>query len=123
MITDFQCFSRIIHLASQLQLGNWDVIDYYIKSYSRFIFKHGRMHLYEKASLGFFQACTNATNESERRVIFQEYLSKFKEIVENPLEYAALHYFDMIIFIESLLQFTSISELKKSAQPIEIRKN
>ena len=50
---DLQCFSKIINLIVHFELGNYGLLEYEVKSTSRFLYKRNRLYAFETSVLNF----------------------------------------------------------------------
>lgn len=101
--TDMQCAARILSLVIQFELGHFDVMEYSVKSASRFIYKQERMYEYERTVLKYIRALTNLASDQERREKLIEMQDAIEEVVKDPFEKRALNLFDILHWIEGKL--------------------
>jgi hypothetical protein len=104
MREDLQCFARIITLISHFELGNRDVLTYYIKSTYRFLLLKEDLHLFQKYILGFLRKLHDEPDEAELTNRFVDLRKQLLPLVHSPYEKRAFLYFDMISWLESKIE-------------------
>jgi hypothetical protein len=100
---DLQTGMRLMNLVIHFELGNYDLIEYSIKSTYRFIYKQERMHQYERRFIRFFRdaiALHNATDLTDLMRVFQQ---DIMEIVKDPFERRALDVYSILVWLHSKL--------------------
>jgi hypothetical protein len=118
---DVHCFARILNLISHFELGNTDIIDYYIKSTYRFLLAKDDLNNYQKYILRFLKNLTKETTESELVKRFENLRSQLLTLIDNPYESRSFSYFDIISWLESKIQKRSVQEViqEKARQKIK----
>jgi tetratricopeptide (TPR) repeat protein len=96
--------ARIYNLVLHFELENYDLIEYNLKSTSRFIYKIGRMFKYERRILRFFTKVINLKNQEEVRQELQQLKADLLVIFEDPYEKKATITFKVIEWIDSKLE-------------------
>lgn len=118
---DIHSFAKIMHLISHYEIGNYEVIDYYIRSTYRFLLKKEDLHKFQLAILSFIKKLGSYIRNDELQNSFSELLIQLKELENNEYERRAFIYFDIISWLESKIYEKSIEEIiqEKSDQRIE----
>lgn len=118
--TDLQCYSRLLHLISHYELGNYQLVEYLAKSVYRFMAKMDHLSIVEKDILDFLRDSFRI-KPSELKNEFRKLLVKLKEQEDNPLETRAFSYLDIISWLESKITGVSVGEVirRKYLQRIE----
>ncbi len=108
---DLHCFARILNLVCHYELGNFDVIKYYIISTYRFLWKKDDLHFFQKYILSFLK--TLNTNLSNKDLIerFQKLKMQLVPLVNSAFEKRAFIYFDIISWLESKIEKRSVQEI------------
>ncbi|HVD98579.1 MAG TPA: hypothetical protein VNB90_10275 [Cytophagaceae bacterium] len=108
---DLHCFARILNLVCHYELGNFDVIKYYIISTYRFLWKKDDLHFFQKYILGFLKNLN--TNLSNKDLIdrFQKLKMQLVPLVNSDFEKRAFIYFDIISWLESKIEKRSVQEI------------
>jgi hypothetical protein len=110
---DLHCFARIINLICHYELGNFDVINYYIISTYRFLFKKDDLHLFQKFILKFLKNLNSETNNKELLEGFKQLKVQLMPLVNMVYEKRAFIYFDIISWLESKIEKKSVQEIIK----------
>ena len=110
---DIHSFARILNLISHYELGNHDVIDYYIRSTYRFLSRKDDLHEYQRFILNFLKKLNNRFTEE---LLIPEFIKLRKQLIplqENPYEKRAFIYFDIISWLESKIEKRPVQEVIK----------
>ncbi len=105
---DLQCFARILNLISSYELGRDYTLEYNIKSVYAFLIKMNDMHNVQKEMMGFLKKLTTmyaSDFKKELRGLHERLLP----LASDPYERRPFFYLDIISWIESKLNNTSIT--------------
>lgn len=108
---DIHSFARILNLIGHYELGNTDVIDYYIRSTYRFMLNKDDLHSFQKAILSFLRKLAGEFTEEDLIPEFKKLLNKLIPLQTNPYEKRAFIYFDIISWLESKIQQKRVQEV------------
>ncbi|TRX61802.1 hypothetical protein FNH22_03215 [Fulvivirga sp. M361] len=108
---DIHSFARILNLISHYELGNMDVIDYYIRSTYRFMLKKDDLHRFQKAILNFLRKLAGEFTEEDLIPEFQKLRKRLLPMQNNPFEKRAFIYFDIISWLESKIQKERVQDV------------
>ncbi|MGB3850047.1 MAG: hypothetical protein WA958_08785, partial [Tunicatimonas sp.] len=108
---DIHCFARILNLISHYELGNTDVIDYYIKSTYRFLLLKDDLGDYQRFILGFLKNLHRNPTEAELIDRFRELRTQLLTLIDRPYENRAFAYFDIISWLESKIRGCTVEEV------------
>ncbi|MEO9475026.1 MAG: hypothetical protein ABJG41_05815 [Cyclobacteriaceae bacterium] len=109
---DVQSFARVLNLITHYELGNNDVIEYYIRSTYRFLLKKHDMHLYQQYILDFIRNLSKDTRTS----LIDRFASLRKKMItlsESKYDRRPFVYFDIISWLESKIENKKVSEVIK----------
>ena len=116
---DIHSFARIVNLICHYELGNNDVIEYYIRSTYRFLLKKDDLHSFQKAILNFLKKLNRISSEEELIKQFEGLREQLLPLTHNRYEKRAFIYFDIISWLESKIQQKPIQYIvKEKAQKI-----
>jgi hypothetical protein len=98
--TDLQCYARLLHLIAHYEIGNFDILEYLIKSVYRFMAKMENLSIVEEEIFKFLR---NSFQLSYRKLRpeFEKLLFKLKSLENNRFETRAFSYLDIISWLES----------------------
>ncbi|MCF6361748.1 MAG: hypothetical protein L3J29_13430 [Cyclobacteriaceae bacterium] len=109
---DVHGFARILSLICHYELGNQDVIEYYIRSTYRFLLKKKNLQLYQKYILNFLRRLGSARISNEEMIErFKTLRSQLLPLESNPYEKRAFIYFDIISWLESIIDSRTVQEV------------
>lgn len=98
--TDLQCYARLLHLIAHYELGNFDLLEYLLKSVYRFMYKMQNLSIVEEEIFAFLR---NSFHLSPRKLKpqFELLLATLKPLEKSGLESRAFMYLDIISWLES----------------------
>ncbi|MEL7001636.1 MAG: hypothetical protein AAFN93_02755 [Bacteroidota bacterium] len=108
---DIHSFARILNLICHYELGNTDVIDYYIRSTYRFILKKDDMYLFQKYILRFLKLLGAEFTEERLIPEFKKLRAQLLPLQDNPYEKRAFIYFDIISWLESKIERRKVQDV------------
>ena len=108
---DIHSFARILNLICHFELGNMDVIDYYIRSTYRFMLKKHDLYRFQKAILSFLRKLSGEFSEDDLIPEFEKLLSMLIPLQDRPFEKRAFIYFDIISWLESKIQKRKVQDV------------
>lgn len=97
---DLQCYARLLHLIAHYEIGNFDILEYLIKSVYRFMAKMENLSRVEEEIFRFLRTSFNLSRKQLKQA-FQNLLSNLKQFEDNPYEARAFAYLDIISWLES----------------------
>ena len=110
--TDLQCYSRLLHLIAHYELGNFELLEYLIKSVYRYMSKMENLSKVEEEMFAFlrrsFHVGANVLNPE-----FEKLLVKLKKYEGNALESRAFVYLDVISWLESKINNVHVQDVIK----------
>lgn len=120
--SDIHSFARILNLISHYELGNIDLVDYYIRSTYRFLIKKNDLHQFQKIIMKFLRKLSSITRD--------QLIDAFKDLREQLLplndkfyERRPFIYFDIISWLESKIENRTVQEIIKEKAVIKINNN
>lgn len=107
---DIHCFARILNLVTHYEMGNVDVIDYYIRSTFRFLAKKYDLRLYQQYILTFLKNLGKNPNRNLKDE-FKKLRDQLIPLSDRPYERRAFIYFDIISWLESKIEHKPVGEI------------
>ena len=101
---DIICLTHILHVVNHAQMGNWQYLDYKLRSTYNFILRMKNSQRFEKIILQLLKRLMHATNAQEKRALLPIYLEKLEALQSDPLEQLMLKNFDVVSWLRSILQ-------------------
>lgn len=108
--TSLQAAARIYNLVIHFELGNYDLVEYNLKSASRFIYKMERMGKYERRILSFFSRAINANSKTAILDEMIEFREDLDEIFQDPFEEKATDFFKILEWLDSKIEEIRFAE-------------
>jgi hypothetical protein len=108
--TDLQCYSRLLHLIAHYELGNFDLLEYLIKSVYRFMAKMQNLSRVEEEIFRFLRKSFNLL-PGELKPEFGKLLEKLKKYEKNRFETRAFVYLDIIAWLESKIKNVPVQDV------------
>jgi len=120
--SDLQSYSRLLHLIAHYELGNYDLMEYLIKSVYRYMLKMENISRVEMAMLAFLK---NSSHFNARSIKpeFVKLLNQLKKLPKDRLEVRAFAYLDVVSWLESKIYDKHVQDiirekyLKKARRP------
>ena len=108
--TDLQCYSRLLHLIAHYELGNFELMEYLIKSVYRFMAKMENLSVVEEEMFKFLRQSFKLSAKSIKPEL-EKLLHKLKQHEDNRLETRAFLYLDVISWLESKISGVAVQEV------------
>ena len=110
--TDLQCYSRLLHLIAHYELGNFDLLEYLIKSVYRYMSKMENLSKVEEEMFAFLRRSFHVGAHALKPE-FEKLLAKLKKYEGNALESRAFVYLDVISWLESKINNVNVQDVIK----------
>ncbi len=107
---DLQCYARLVHLLAHYELGNFDIIDYLIKSVYRFMAKMENLTVVEEEMFKFLRH-SFGVHKQKLKPELEKFLHKIKQFEKSRFETRAFAYLDIISWVESKVYDKPMSEI------------
>lgn len=108
--TDLQCYARLLHLIAHYELGNFDLMEYLIKSVYRFMSKLNNLSVVEEEMFKFLRRSFHL-NAKQLQPAFESLLERVKEYQVNRFETRAFAYLDIISWLESKIKKVAVQDI------------
>lgn len=107
---DLQCYARLVHLMAHFELGNFEIIEYLIKSVYRFMAKMQNLTVIEEEMFRFLRS-TFHISRKKLKPEFEKFLHKIKQLEKNRFQTRSFSYLDVISWVESKVYEKSMSDI------------
>jgi hypothetical protein len=97
---DIYSFSRLMNLVIHYELGNYDLLEYIIKSTFRYLNKKEKDYEVENTILRHIRKLARTGDPSESKVQFQQMYNELQVVFERPEERVVLDYFDFNAWLQ-----------------------
>jgi hypothetical protein len=108
--TDLQCYARLLHLIAHYELGNFEILEYLIKSVYRFMAKMQNLSVVEKEIFRFLQQAFRMNRTQIRRGL-EQLRAKLARYEANPLESRSFMYLDFVSWLDSKIDNVPVQEV------------
>lgn len=108
--TDLQCYARLLHLIAHYELGNFDLLEYLIKSVYRYMARMENLSKVEDEMFAFLRRSFHVGAHALTPE-FEKLLVKLKKYEGNPLESRAFAYLDVISWLESKINKVNVQDV------------
>lgn len=108
--TDLQCYSRLLHLIAHYELGNYDLLEYLVKSVYRFMAKMQNLSVVEEEIFRFLKKSFHL-DKRQVRPAFISLKNKLEKYKDNPLESRSYMYLDIISWLESKIRNVPVQDI------------
>ena len=97
---DLQCYSRLLHLMSHYELGNFEILDSLTKSVYRFMAKMQNLTVVEEEMFKFLRN-SFLLSRNKLKAAFEVFLGKLKKLENDRFQTRSFAYLDIISWVES----------------------
>ena len=108
--SDLQAYARLLHLIAHYELGNFNLLEYLVKSVYRFMAKLENLGPVEEDVFKFLQRSFGLT-PNQLKPEFEKLLNKLKQYENDRLATRAFAYLDIISWLESKLGNVPVAEI------------
>ncbi|MFT5639982.1 MAG: hypothetical protein ACI9A7_000075 [Cyclobacteriaceae bacterium] len=108
---DVHSFARMLNLITHYELGNRDVIEYYVRSTYRYLVKKGDLHQFQHYILQFIKGLSRDITEKGLQKRFVTLREQLLPLTKNQYERRAFVYFDIISWLESKIEGKSVAAI------------
>lgn len=112
---DIYSYARLFNLVIHFELGNYDLLEYIIKSTQRYLVKRQRDYMLEKIILEYMKKLIRANNVIDRKDLFAQFDDKLSEIANDRDTAIVLRYFDFHKWVKSKIENLTFAETVKRA--------
>ena len=107
---DLQCYARLLHLIAHYELGNFQLLEYLIKSVYRFMAKMQNLSRVEESMFRFLRKSFYLSAD-KLKPEFENLLNTIRQFESNKFETRAFAYLDVISWLESKVYDKPIYEI------------
>jgi hypothetical protein len=110
---DLQCYARLLHLIAHYELGNYNLLEYLIKSVYRFMAKMENLGVVEEKIFAFLQTSFHLS-EKQLKPEFEKLLTELKQIEKDRFASRAFSYLDIVSWLESKIYGLHVQDVIRS---------
>lgn len=112
---DVYCFARIFSLIIHFELGNFDLLEYLLKSTYRYLYKRNRLYQFETVVLRFIRKLTRVHTREQLLALFAEVREELQPLTQDPLEKKAFEFFHPVLWLESKIERKKFADIVRRA--------
>lgn len=109
---DLQCYARLLHLIAHYELGNFQLLEYLIKSVYRFMSKMQNLSLVEEEVFNFLRK-SFSLSPKKLQPEFEKLLNTIKQFEKSKFETRAFAYLDIVSWLESKVYNKPVYEVMR----------
>jgi hypothetical protein len=118
---DLQAYARLLHLIAHYELGNFDLLEYLLKSVYRFMAKMENLGPVEEDIFKFLQKSFRLSPNQLKKE-FEKLLSKLKAYEDNRFASRAFAYLDIISWLESKISQVAVQDIIRQKSLVHKRR-
>jgi len=107
---DLQCYARLLHLIAHYELGNFQLLEYLIKTVYRFMASMQNLSLVEEEIFKFLRK-SFYMSARKLKPEFEKLLSRIKQFETSKFETRAFAYLDIVSWLESKIDDKPVYEI------------
>lgn len=107
---DIFTYARLFNLVVHYELGNFDLLEYIVRSTQRFLSKRKRAYGVEAALTEHIKKLARTNSEPARRELFHSLSNKLEELMKDPNESTVLKYFDIVAWVRAKVEGIPFAE-------------
>ncbi|MES2628891.1 MAG: hypothetical protein V4616_07970 [Bacteroidota bacterium] len=108
---DIYSYARIFNLIIHFELGNYDLLEYIIKSTNRYLNKKNRDYQVETTLVDYIKKLSKQQNAEERKRLFIELNKELETIFNLATDRVILEYIDFRSWIHSKIEGKTFAEM------------
>jgi hypothetical protein len=110
--TDLQCYARLLHLIAHYELGNYNLLEYLIKSVYRFMSKMNNLSVVEEEVFKFIKKSFGLTTK-KLTPAFISLKEKLEKLQQNSIESRSFMYLDIIAWLQSKIEQVPVQRVQR----------
>lgn len=106
---DIFTYARLFNLVIHYELGNYDLLEYIVRSTQRFLSKRQRADGMENVLLEHIRKLARTSDPEAKLGLFRSMQREFKPLLADPNESLVLKYFDVVSWVSAHVEGISFS--------------
>ncbi|MCB0795538.1 MAG: hypothetical protein KDB88_12440, partial [Flavobacteriales bacterium] len=119
---DIFTYSRLFNLVVHYELGNYDLLEYIVRSTHRFLSKRDRANEMETLLIEHIKKLARANTESARKELYTSLYGRIVDLMKDPAESLALKYFNFTAWARSKAEGIPFAEAMAASKPLGTKK-
>lgn len=101
---DIELYARIQNLIVHFELGNFELLEYLIRSTYRFLINMNNVYGFERAVINFLRKLTSVNTDKQLLENLELLKIEIEELKKDPFEKNAMLYFDFPLWVDKKIQ-------------------
>ncbi|MEO8589017.1 MAG: hypothetical protein ABI432_06600 [Flavobacteriales bacterium] len=119
---DIFTYARLFNLVLHYELGNFDLLEYIVRSTQRFLSKRHRANQVEIILIEHIKKMARTTDPAVKRDLFRSMNQQFAPLLKDVNESMVLKYFDVKSWVESHVEGVPFSEIvRRVGEPAKVK--
>ncbi len=110
---DIFTYARLFNLVVHYELGNYELLEYMVRSTQRFLSKRHRAYGVEAALIEHVKKLARATSPEAKQALFSSLKERLDQLMEDPNESNVLKYFNICAWVRSKVDNVPFAEVVK----------
>lgn len=122
--TDLQSSARLLCLLIHFEMGDYELVEYRLKSTYRYLYKEDRLQDYERLFMRFMKSAISLPKQDGMISLLEQYQNDVVALKNDPIESLALNFFELEAWIISKLEgksFATVLQERSSIKPGEMK--
>ncbi|MBL8001368.1 MAG: hypothetical protein JNL05_05340 [Flavobacteriales bacterium] len=111
---DLFTYARLFNLVVHHDLGNYDLLEYIVRSTHRYLSKKQRAHQMENLLIEHVRKLARTADPVARRTLFTSLRDQMVQVLKDPNEGLALKYFDFLAWANAKVKGISFADAVKA---------
>ncbi len=111
---DIFAYARLFNLVVHYELGNFDLLEYIVRSTQRFLSKRHRALEVENALIDHIKKLARAQQPQLKRDLFKSLHDELVRLFKDPNQSLVLKYFDFLSWTQAKIEGISYGEVMKA---------
>ncbi|OHX67905.1 hypothetical protein [Flammeovirga pacifica] len=120
---DVHVYARIVNLICHYEMGNTDLVDYYVKSTYRFMLRKDNLFKFQKYIMAFLKKLSRNMNDAELMQAFIQLKEVLQPLEKDKFESHPFMYFDIISWLEGKIEKRTVQEVIIEKAKLKIGKD
>lgn len=114
---DIFTYARLFNLVVHYELGNYELLEYIVRSTQRFLSKRHRAYGVEAALIEHIKKLARATSTEAKHALFSSLKERLDQLMEDPNESNVLKYFNICAWVHSKVEDVPFEDVVKRRVP------
>lgn len=107
---DIFTYARLFNLVVHYELGNFELLEYIVRSTQRFLSKRHRAYGVEAAMIDHIKKLARTSSPEAKQTLFISLRTKLDDLMKDPNEGTVLKYFDITAWVNSKVEDIPFTE-------------